>query len=73
MLTEANQEIVVLDPVLLRKLLSQGKLGFFGGRGFNISPTVGNSMHVGIDAYAGFVIAQGYHEIGGLAPDALEL
>ena len=73
MLAEAHQKIVVFDPVLLGKLCAQRDLGFLRRFRFDVAPAIRNSMHVGVDADAGFFVAEGDDQIGGLAPDAFEL
>lgn len=73
MLTEADQEVVVFDPVSLRQFGPQGELGFLGIFGPHVPPTVGYPMHVGIHADPRLTVAQGHDQVGGLSPHPLEL
>ncbi len=73
MLSEAYQKIVVLDPILLRKLLAKGDLGLFGRLGLNIAPAIGDPMDMRVDADTGLLIAQRHDQICRFSADAFEL
>ena len=72
MLAEIHQQVVVLDPVLFGQFGAQGDLGFLRRSGFDIAPAIGNPVHMGVDADAGLVVAQGDDQVSGFAADAFE-
>jgi len=72
-LTKADQQVVVFDPVSLRQFAPQGELGFLGVFGPHVSPTIGYPVHVGIHADPWPAVAQGHDQVGGLPPHPLEL
>ena len=73
MLAEAHQEIIVFNPVLFWKFVSERELRFLRRRGFYIAPTIGNSMHMRVHTDSRFAIAEGHDEIGGFPSDTFEL
>ena len=58
MLAEVYQKVVVLDPILFRQFSAQSDFGFLRRVGFDITPAVGNPVHMGVDADAGLVVAK---------------
>jgi hypothetical protein len=73
MLAEANQEIIVFDPVLFWEFLSERELCFLRRRGIDVTPTVGNSMHMRVHANARLAITECYNEVSGFPADTFEL
>ena len=73
MLAEVHQKDCCTRSNIARQLSPQGNFGLLRRLGFDIAPAIGNPMHMGVDADAGLVVAQGDDQISGLAPDAFEL
>jgi hypothetical protein len=73
MLSETYQEIVVLDPILFRKLLAKGDLSFRRRLGLDVTPAVGNPVDMRIDTDAGLFVAQCHDKIRRLSSHAFEL
>ena len=73
MLAEAHEQIVVFDPVWLGKFRAKGDFSLLGRFRPDITPAVGNSMDVSVDADPRFIIAKGHNEIGGFAAHSVEL
>ena len=72
MLTEANEQVVVFDPILFREFVSKGELCFFRRRRFDVAPTVGNAVDMGINTDAGFLVSKCNHKIRGFPADSFE-
>ncbi len=72
-LTVGNQQVVDRKPILGRKFFPQGKFGFVGGFGFDVSPSVGNTVDVGINAYPRFLIAEGNDKVRRFASHTIQL
>ncbi len=58
MLAEADEQIVVFDPVLLGKFRAQRDLGLLRCFRVDIAPTIGDPMHVRVDADARFLVTK---------------
>lgn len=71
-LTKGDKEVVDDEPVLVRQLRPQGKLGFFGIPGSDVSPTITDAMNMGVDTDSRFSVTKGYSQIGSFAPHPLE-
>ena len=72
-LAEADQQIVVFNPVWFRKLISQRELGFFRRRRLDIAPAVGNTMDMRVYANPRLAVAKGDDQVRSLSADAFEL
>ena len=71
-LTVGNEEIVDGKPILFGEFLTECKFGLVRVLRFDISPTIGNPMYVGIHTDAGFFVPQGYYQIRRLAPHTIQ-
>src|ERR1700722_19809734 len=71
-LPEGDYQAVVFYPVTPRQDLAQSGLGLVGSPGHDQPPSIGNPMHVRVNANPRLAKRFRYHEVRGLAPDALE-
>lgn len=71
-LAVGNEEIVDGKPILLRKFFTEYKFSLVRILRFDISPTIGNPMNVGIHTDARFFVPQGYYQIRRLAPHTIQ-
>ena len=71
-LTEGDQDSVVLEPVAPRQHLAERNLSSVGRFGFHQAPSIGNAMHMSIDADSWLRERLGHDQVGGLAADTLE-
>src|SRR5579871_1530545 len=71
-LPEGDYQAVVFDPVASRQNLAQGGLGLVGGPGRDQSPSIGNPMHVRVNADPRLTKRFRHDEVRGLAPDTFE-
>ncbi len=71
-LSKGDEEIVVLDPIRFGELIPQRKFCLLRILGANITPAIGNSMHMRVYANARLAIAQCYDQIGGLSAYAFK-
>ncbi len=71
-LTKANQEVVVFNPIFFWQFFPQGKLGLLRVFRFHISPTIGDAMDVGVHANSRFAKTQGHNEVSGLPTHTLK-
>lgn len=69
-LTERDQQVVVIDPVPLRQLQSEGHLGLLGGLGADVTPAIRDPMDMRIDADPRLSIPDCYNKVGGLPANA---
>jgi hypothetical protein len=56
MLAEANEQVVVFDPILFREFFSQGELGFVGIFSSDVAPAIRNAVNMSVHANSGFLI-----------------
>ena len=73
MLAEAHEQIVVFDPVWLRKFRAKRDFRLLWRFCLYVAPAIGNSMDVSVDADSRFVVPKGHDEIGGFAADSVQL
>src|SRR5574337_1678774 len=71
-LTERDQQVVVIDPVPLRQLQPEGHLGLIGRLGVDVTPAIRDPMDVRVDADSQLSIADCDDKIGGLPANAGE-
>src|ERR1700675_2820087 len=71
-LPEGDQDSVVLEPVAPGQNFAERKLGAVGRFGFHQAPSIGNAMHMSIDADSRLRESLGHDEIGGFAADAFK-
>ena len=68
-LAECDQDSVVLEPVAARQNFAKRDFGAVGGFGFDQTPSIGNAMHMSIDADSRFGERLGHDQVGGFAAD----
>ena len=71
-LSVGNEEIVDGKPILLRKFFTECKFSLMRILRFDIPPTIGNPVNVGIHTDARFFVPQGYYQIRRLAPHTVQ-
>src|ERR1700687_3267218 len=71
-LSEGDQDSVVLEPVAPRQHFAERNLGSVRRFGFHQAPSIGNAMHVSIDADSRLRESLGHDQVGGLAAYTLE-
>lgn len=71
-LTERDQQVVVIDPVPLRQLQSEGRLGLLGGLGADVTPAIRDPMDMRIDADPRLSVTNRYDKVSGLSANACE-
>jgi len=72
-LSKGYKKIIYLNPVLRRQLLPKRDLRSLGSIGCNVSQTVANAVHMGINTYPWMAEAKRYNQICGLAPYPFKL
>src|SRR5262245_30140838 len=71
-LAERDEQAVDLDPVTTRELAFERDGSLLGRSRPDVSPTVGDAMHVYVDADAGLTAGDSQHEVGAFLPDAFK-
>ena len=71
-LTVSNEEIVDGKPILFGEFLTERKFCLMRVLRFDIPPTIGNPMNVGIHTDARFFVPQSYYQIRRLAPHTIQ-
>jgi len=71
-LSKGHQQIIDIKPVFLWQLFPELAFCLLRGFGRNVSPSVANSVHMGINTDTRFAEAERHHQIGGLAPHPFE-
>src|SRR5574337_2150182 len=70
MLTERNQQVIVIDPMPLRQLQPERHLGLIRSPGTDVTPAIRDAMDVRIDTDPRLFVANRDDQIGGLPTDA---
>jgi hypothetical protein len=67
-----HQKVVDGDPIPPWKDLPQGELGLFRSFRFHQTPSVRDTVDMGVHTNAGLSVTQCNHKVGCLAPDSFE-
>src|SRR5262245_37948166 len=70
--TERDEQAVDLDPVTSRELAFERDGSLLGRSRPDVSPAVGDAMHVYVDADARLTAGDSQHEVGAFRPDAFK-
>src|SRR5215468_2730033 len=69
---ERDEQTVDLDPVTARELVFERDGGTLRRACPDVSPAVGHSMHVYVNADARLIAGDSQHEVGAFRPDAFK-